>query len=83
MTKMIVPPLQLLFHQRPLLPPLLLKKSAAPQTAKSPASTLPGDSDMASGNISMDISDSSNIVTDNVRVQVSSTYRPERSDENP
>ena len=58
------------------------EKSAAPQTAKSPASTLPGDSDMASGNISMDISDSSNIVTDNVRVQVSSTYRPERSDEN-
>jgi ApaG protein len=58
------------------------EKSAAPQAAKSPASTLPGDSDMASGNISMEISDSSNIVTDNVRVQVSSTYRPERSDEN-
>merc|ERR1719276_557088 len=31
MTKMIVPPLQLLFHQRPLLPPLLLKKAQLPK----------------------------------------------------
>ncbi len=35
---------------------------------------------MASGNISISPSDSSNIITDNVRVQVSSIYRPERSD---
>ncbi len=50
------------------------------KSAASPASTLPGDSDMASGNISISTSDSSNIITDNVRVQVSSIYRPERSD---
>ncbi len=56
--------------------------SPAP-AASSPASTLPGDSDMSSGNVATSsVSDSSNIVTDNVRVQVSSTYRPERSDDN-
>lgn len=57
------------------------KKSAAPNAATSPASTLPGDTDMSSGNISISTSDSSNVITDNVRVQVSSIYRPERSDE--
>lgn len=56
------------------------EKSAAPKAAVSPASTLPGDTDMSSGKITVDTSDSSNIVTDNVRVQVSSIYRPERSD---
>lgn len=56
--------------------------SPAPAASK-PASTLPGDTDMTSGNVkTSDVSDSSNIVTDNVRVQVSSTYRPERSDTN-
>lgn len=56
----------------------------SPTPAKSsPASTIPGDSDMSSGNVSTSsVSDASNIVTDNVRVQVSSTYRPERSDAN-
>lgn len=52
----------------------------APKVAASPASTLPGDTDMSSGNIIVNASDSSNVVTDNVRVQVSSIYRPERSD---
>jgi ApaG protein len=52
----------------------------APKISASPASTLPGDTDMSSGNISASASDSSNVVTDNVRVQVSSIYRPERSD---
>merc|ERR1712165_602070 len=56
--------------------------AASPSSAP-PASTLPGDSDMTSGNVATSsVSDSSNIVTDNVRVQVSSTYRPERSDSN-
>mmetsp|Transcript_9762 Transcript_9762/g.14514 ORF Transcript_9762/g.14514 Transcript_9762/m.14514 type:complete len:803 (+) Transcript_9762:353-2761(+) len=56
--------------------------STSPSSAP-PASTLPGDSDMSSGNVATSsVSDSSNIVTDNVRVQVSSTYRPERSDTN-
>jgi len=53
---------------------------SSPRAAVSPASTLPGDTDMSSGNISVTTSDSSNVSTDNVRVQVSSIYRPERSD---
>ncbi len=57
------------------------EKKDAPKPAASPASTLPGDTDMSSGNISVSTSDSSNVSTDNVRVQVSSIYRPERSDE--
>lgn len=57
--------------------------SSPTAAASSPASTLPGDPDMTSGNINTkDASDSSNTITDNVRVQVSSTYRPERSDAN-
>jgi ApaG protein len=55
-------------------------KLAPQKAAVSPASTLPGDTDMSSGNISVNTSDSSNVSTDNVRVQVSSIYRPERSD---
>lgn len=56
---------------------------ASAPSASTPASTLPGDAEMTSGNIKTeDVSDSSNIITDNVRVQVSSTYRPERSDKN-
>lgn len=54
---------------------------ASSKAPASPASTLPGDSDMASGNISIKVSDASNLVSDNVRVQVSSVYRPERSDD--
>ncbi len=60
-------------------PPATSSASTSPSAP--PASTLPGDSDMSSGNVATSsVSDSSNIVTDNVRVQVSSTYRPERSD---
>mmetsp|Transcript_4276 Transcript_4276/g.5553 ORF Transcript_4276/g.5553 Transcript_4276/m.5553 type:complete len:854 (+) Transcript_4276:183-2744(+) len=57
--------------------------SKSPPPVSSPASTLPGDSDMSSGNVpTSTVSDSSNLVTENVRVQVSSIYRPERSDKN-
>mmetsp|Transcript_15787 Transcript_15787/g.21661 ORF Transcript_15787/g.21661 Transcript_15787/m.21661 type:complete len:811 (-) Transcript_15787:321-2753(-) len=52
----------------------------AAAASSSPASTLPGDSDMTSGDITMAVSDTSNTLTDGVRVQVTSTYRPERSD---
>jgi len=60
-------------------------KPTAPSSQKqkspgNPASTLPGDIDMKSGDISSTLTDSSNVVTDGVRVQVSSAYRPERSD---
>lgn len=62
------------------IPSASASATSAPKAAASPASTLPGDTDMSSGNISVSTSDSSNDVTDNVRVQVSSIYRPERSD---
>jgi ApaG protein len=58
--------------------------SAAPAAAATttPASTLPGDADMQSGNIATSsLNDSSDAVTDSVRVHVSSSYRPERSDD--
>jgi len=45
-----------------------------------PAQVLPGDQDMSSGDIAVKLNDSSEIVSENVRVQVSSSYRPERSD---
>merc|ERR1719223_1818036 len=62
MTKMIVPPLQLLFHQRPLLPPLLLKKAQLPK--------LQSHQHQHFQEIQI------------WPVEISSTYRPERSDEN-
>lgn len=49
--------------------------------SSTPASTLPGDSDMEKGEITISLNDSSETVTDGVRVQVSSSYRPERSDD--
>jgi len=54
--------------------------TAKAAAAASPASTLPGDSDMASGDLKMPFEDSSDELTDGVRVQVSSSYRSERSD---
>ena len=62
------------------------KTASAPSrtTPKSPsavpASSLPGDEDMKTGVITSVINDSSDSMTENVRVQVSSSYRPERSD---
>jgi ApaG protein len=46
----------------------------------SPASTLPGDRDMQTGNILITLNDASDVLSDGVRVQVTSSYRPERSD---
>lgn len=45
-----------------------------------PASTLPGDEDMKTGNVASPFSDSSEMVSENVKVAVTSSYRPERSD---
>jgi uncharacterized protein affecting Mg2+/Co2+ transport len=45
-----------------------------------PTSTLPGDSDMTSGDIAVSLNDNSEIVTDMVKVQVTSSYRYDRSD---
>lgn len=53
----------------------------APTASASPASTLPGDKDMKSGDIAVPLNDSSEASTEDVRVQVTSSYRPERSDE--
>lgn len=64
-------------------------KSAAPPPAQAakpaqpmaPPTTLPGDPDMLSGNIGMTtVEDTSDTVTDSVRVSVTSQYREERSD---
>lgn len=54
---------------------------ATPSTSATPSSTLPGDEDMKSGLIKVKLSDSSEEVTDNVRVEVTTSYRPERSDD--
>jgi len=54
--------------------------TAKAAAAASPASTLPGDADMASGDLKMPFEDSSDGLTAGVRVQVSSSYRLERSD---
>jgi ApaG protein len=51
-----------------------------PATPAAPATSLPGEPDMMSGNISITPNDSSDTVTSDVRVVVTSTYRPERSD---
>jgi len=64
--------------------PNVAKSYTAPTSASSPpspASTLPGDSDMSSGNLTGPPNDSSDEFTSPyLRVQVTSTYRPERSD---
>jgi ApaG protein len=62
--------------------PSVATKVPAPATppAASPASTLPGDNDMKSGNILIELNDASDVLSDGVRVQVTSSYRPERSD---
>ena len=56
--------------------------SSRPSTSPSatPASTLPGDEDMKSGEISLKLNDSSEATTEEIKVQVTSSYRPERSD---
>ncbi|KAL7580186.1 hypothetical protein ACA910_012937 [Epithemia clementina (nom. ined.)] len=60
------------------------RPSSAPSTSTSPpsvASTLPGDRDMKVGDIAVPLNDSSETITEDVRVQVTSSYRPERSEE--
>jgi ApaG protein len=52
--------------------------ATTPSAAK--ASTLPGDQDMTSGVLSVPLNDSAEVVTDQVKVKVTSSYRPERSD---
>jgi len=55
--------------------------ASSSSTAAAPASTLPGDKDMIKGEIAIPLNDSSEAITEDVRVQVTSSYRPERSDE--
>ena len=54
------------------------KKEVAPKSA--PSSTLPGDEDMKTGDITLPLNDKSEVVTDKVRVGLTSIYRPERSE---
>lgn len=53
--------------------------SSAP-AKNSPPSTMPGDQDMRTGKIAIALNDKSETVTDQVKVSVTSSYRPERSD---
>jgi len=53
-----------------------LKKSSS----TSPSVTRPGDEDMKSGDITVALNDKSEVVTDKVRVSLTSSYRPERSE---
>lgn len=54
------------------------KKEVAPKST--PSSTLPGDEDMKTGDINIPLNDKSEVVTDDVRVGLTSVYRPERSE---
>jgi len=56
------------------------KSRPATVPSATPASTLPGDSDMQTGDITVKLNDSSEAATEEIRVQVTSSYRPERSD---
>lgn len=62
--------------------PPAAKDVAATTSSSTPASSLPGEPDMTSGNISSATApnDASDTLTSGVRVVVTSTYRPERSD---
>jgi len=51
-----------------------------PASKSTPSSTLPGDDDMKTGEISLSLNDKSEEVTDKVRVSLTSSYRPERSE---
>jgi len=55
---------------------------AAKAGRASPSSTLPGETDMESGDVrpGLDITDASDAVSDGVRVRVTTSYKPERSD---
>ena len=65
----------------PSSPPASARDAAAATPASTPASSLPGEPDMTSGNISAsNPNDSSDTLSSDVRVVVTSTYRPERSD---
>lgn len=65
-------------------PTTVAKEASAARPASTPsaapASTLPGDQDMKTGDISSPFTDSSETVSENVKVTVTSSYRPERSD---
>merc|ERR1712125_39935 len=54
--------------------------ASRPSPSTTPASSLPGDADIISGDITVSLNDASEALTDEIRVNVSSSYRPERSD---
>jgi len=54
--------------------------AASPASPTAPPPTLPGDTDMQTGKITLQINDQSETVTDAIRVGVTTQYREERSD---
>merc|ERR1711966_569373 len=62
-------------------PPAAASSSSAATGRASPSSTLPGDTDMEAGDVRPGVhKDLSDLVTDGVRVRVTTSYKPERSD---
>jgi ApaG protein len=57
-----------------------VSQASPTSSSATPASTLPGDNDMKTGEIASPFNDSSEIVSEDVKVAVTSSYRPERSD---
>ena len=55
-------------------------QAASSSSSASPASTLPGDNDMKTGDVASPYNDSSEVISEDVKVAVTSSYRPERSD---
>ena len=61
--------------------PAAASSSSAATGRASPSSTLPGDTDMEAGDVRPGVhKDLSDLVTDGVRVRVTTSYKPERSD---
>jgi ApaG protein len=55
-----------------------VRPTSTPSAA--PASTLPGDEDIKSAEIAVSLNDSSEMVSESVKIAVTTSYRPERSD---
>merc|ERR1712032_439228 len=60
----------------------LTKQSPSKKSSSaSPSVTRPGDLDMKTGDITVPLNDKSEVVTDKIKVSLTSSYRPERSEQ--
>merc|ERR1712028_5261 len=56
------------------------QSSSKTSSSSSPSVIRPGDEDMKTGDITIPLNDKSEVVTDKVKVSLTSSYRPERSE---